>query len=714
MRICSLTYLLAFCGALLFAACSDDTDVQPDTGTDGAMPDLEVVDSMVDMVPDTTVPPDASTDTSVPVPDASPDQMQPDAMQPDAMLTDAMQPDAMQPDAMQPDAMLPDATQPDATPTAASAMYFTGSSSSALSAYNVKLDGTGKVKVAGLPSVFDLDYGWIYGRRREYAHVNKTRPQLQDHITTSYKGTLLPGTLGSLYYYIVTSSAGTAGRGFFVARPDGTTKVLDFAPGSGTTGSYHYNVGANETGTIIAAVKSYSSASAAIKLLRTDGQNFGSTTSGICDITPTTPAVNYIYYYIYFTAQHVYFKARDASSSSQYYLFRAPLDCSAKATQVTLPTVGGAAVSYIHNYMTQSLDGKTLALAAGSSSTNTDIIVVDDATGTATNISTAPADYDDAGYYLMYYASSGSHIDISPNSKMVAYVKYASPKRDLYLRPVDKSATAVQITTATNFSSSYDTISAVQWANDDELFFWAGTSTTALDMFRYKVSTSTLTQITTTGGTTKPYSGTPTARPYGGWIAPNGKYIYFVQYDASGSGGSQSNIRVIDRAAGTVKDITSAMYVSYSDTNIVGTLQGDKVFYHAETGSSTGNDANLYVFDQNAATAPVKLTSFSATNYIYDIIPNTDGSLVTFNGGSSSSSTDLYVVEVKATPVVNKVTASSGYVSDMKAFTADNKSVLFGTGSSSSGLNLQLAPITGGTPTVLDSTTGYTSVIMAY
>ncbi len=36
------------------------------------------------------------------------------------------------------------------------------------------------------------------------------------------------------------------------------------------------------------------------------------------------------------------------------------------------------------------------------------------------------------------------------------------------------------------------------------------------------------------------------------------------------------------------------------------------------------------------------------------------------------------------------------------------------SGSSTSALNLQVAPITGGTPTVLESTTGYTSVIMAY
>ncbi len=279
--------------------------------------------------------------------------------------------------------------------------------------------------------------------------------------------------------------------------------------------------------------------------------------------------------------------------------------------------------------------------------------------------------------------------------------------------PTDESKPAVQIDTAANFSASHDTDFSLFWATDDDLFFWAGTSSSAADLFRYTFSSGALAQITASGGTSVPYGGAPTMQPNGGWFSPNGKYFYFL---ASGTtaGGTQIAIRAIDLAAATVKDITSNLLVISSSANIETAATGSQVFFYAETGSSNGNDDNLYVFDQDAATAPTKLTSFGATNLIYDIMPNADGSLVAFPAGPASPATDLYVVQVQGTPVVRRLTSGAGTVSEMKWFTPDNRHVVYGAGSSPTAMQLYTRPGGGGAAVTFEPSAAYQHLMMVY
>ena len=199
-------------------------------------------------------------------------------------------------------------------------------------------------------------------------------------------------------------------------------------------------------------------------------------------------------------------------------------------------------------------------------------------------------------------------------------------------------------------------------------------------------------------------------RNYGGWFSPNGKYIYFMEY--GGGSPTESYIRALERASGKLIDITTGLYVYYSSSNIEASSGSGRVFFYAET-NSAANDENLYYFDQDTASPAVKLTSFTSTNYIYDIAPSDDGSLVAFGAGSGSTSQQMYVVEVSSTPVVRQLTTTAGYVMDMKMFTSDNKAVVYGTGSSSYKPDVRVQLVTGGPAKVLE-TENYNSVMMVW
>ncbi len=395
-------------------------------------------------------------------------------------------------------------------------------------------------------------------------------------------------------------------------------------------------------------------------------------------------------------------------------LYRAPLDCSAKAAKVTLPKVAGSDATWMSGILHRNETGDTIALVAGASSSG-EVMVVDDATGKVATISDAPGKYPDPGNL---YAYQDTYLDISPKGTNIAYLKYKSSTSSLslYVRPVNKSKSAVLVSTTARFASDYKSLGGVQFINEDDLVFWAGTSSYTQDMFMVKVSTGQLTQITKTGGTTQPYSGSPsqpTLYARGGWISPNGQYLFFLQcYNVSMA--AICNIRAVQRATGTVKDITTNMQVYYS-SNLEAAATGGKVFFSGRSPLTTSD--NLYVFDQNSASAPQQLTSFNGSSHIHAIMPSANGSRVAFSMAKTSSSTDehMYVAQVQVSPVVTQLTSTPGDISDMKMFTKNGKYVVYGYSTSYTKSDLRVQPITGGPTTVLDPvSSNYTSTLMVW
>jgi hypothetical protein len=737
MKSQKLWYVVPLCAALLAPACSDDTTppdvgVKDGGGNDGAGPEASTPDAGA---PDLPGPDMARADAAQPDA-AQPDAMQPDQMQPDQLVPDQMQPDQLVPDQFVPDQFVPDQfvpdmMQPDQGTTTSKVVYFSGTGSTSQTAYQINADGTGKTAISGLPATFDVYSIYDYGQKREYGYVNRNRPQEMNTVYSYYKGIHLPNKLGKLYTYKTTSPAG---YGYFVIRPDGTGKVLDFKAGSSySTDSYYYYLGVKPDGTMFAAPIGYNSkTNFKFNLIRTDGKTFGTTGKGICDITPTTPAVYYPRYYSYvYTTKYFYFMAQDATTSGTYHLFRAPLDCSAKPSKISLANVGSTAATTVDYYgMRWSQTGGKAVFVAGTSSSNEDVMLLDEATGKVTNISESPGSYQSTGYYewYYYYSTSGNNVVISPAGKYVAWVQYKSPNYYLYVRAADKSSKAVLITTSTNFASTAKYMANLFWANDDDLFFWAGSSySSTMDMFHYKVSTGALANITQSGNKTKPYAGDGTMRSYNGWPSPNGKYFYFIPYHSKSGTATTSDIWYIERATGKVTQLTKNMYNYESSSNFKGVPGSSRIYYYGRpAATSSPYIEQLYTFDMDAPSTPVKLTNFSqvGTNpnfYLYDIFPMDGGKKVAFHSGYSSSRCAMYVADISGTtPVLYQLTTAgttgSTYISDSKVFTPDGKSVVYGysTTSYSSALDVRIQPIgSSTTPQVLQSS-GYNQAILAY
>jgi hypothetical protein len=707
--------ILFLCGALVAAGCGDDTTTPPDTGgpkKDGLTADL--------------APPDAAVPDLAPPDGAVPDQTQPDTrMWPDQFVPDKMPPDTV----MWPDLVkwTPDA----AVISGPGVVYTTGSSSSSMTVKRVKSDGTGKVTVAGVENPYYYYYTYQTGRRPYPYMTDRSRPAPAPNVYTYYRPHYLPNNLGHLYYYRTASSASTQGTGFFVVRPDGKAEKLVLTPPSGSTSvtstsyNYYYYIGARDDGSMIAAAHAYGQTDKAkVHLIRTDGRKWSKTGTYLCDVSPTKTGelLDYVYYNsLTFGEKNIYFVGRDGTrtSTSQYDLFRAPLDCSAPASKVTLPKVGSSEATYFDYYMTTTEDGKKLFFRAGTSSSNVDIFVVDDATGKATNVSDSPKYYCGPGYYQIYYSYSSTaapRADITPDGKYVAYMEYSSPYQ-VYVRPVDKSKAAVGIKTSTDFSSSATYTGNIRWLNNDQLMFWVGSSSSYYDMFIYSISSGKVTQKTTSGGTTKPYSGGSSIRAYYGWDSPNRKYIYYIQYK-SGSP-TTYDIKAVERATGKIINVTTGMYVYYS--YMWGAPNSSNLFFVGYTAGSSPYQYNMYYFDQNAAKTPVKLSSHTGSSYwyIYDASPSADGTKVAYTGYSTSSQQTLFVATTTTPPVVYQMTAtptSTHYVSELSLISPDGKSVAYGIGSSSSSqMDIRVQTIgTSTTAKVVESTTGYGGPMMFY
>jgi hypothetical protein len=667
------------CGALLAAGCSDDGD--------GGKLDKGVPDAAADqMTADTNPNADAVTPDTGPVTDAG--------------------------------------------PSSGKVMYLTGSSSSNLTLYAINSNGTGKTAVAGFPAQVSVEVMDLRGIPAEFSQVNRHRPvNMYRNLSDLRRHVALPGTLGDLYY-LVDKTTPTGGRGFWVVKPDGTISKLAYEPGE-TSASYGFYVYMNEKGTMFAATKS--SEYRAPHLIKTDGTTFSGGKT-ICDISSGSSAP--WFFHMSFADSHFYLTAGSKTAGSwkcQSCLYRAPLDCSAKYAEVKFPNIGTAGMGdIVWQYFTRSKDGKKLAAVAKAKNAASDVFIIDDATGALTNVSNSPGTYYYAGgiggQFIMHYSAAGigtgmigTMLDLSPTGKYVTYVrKYGNPPTtidELYIRDTAASSPAAHLTGATNFADAVGVTRSPTWISDDDLLFWAGVTESTMDMYHYKVSTAALVNLTKTGGTTKPFAGGK-IKPHGGWYSPNGKYLYYLEYGASGTSGTLSDIKAIDLTTLAIKEISKGLYVHYKPKTIEAAPTGSRVFFYAETGGDAGDDPNVYYFDQNTASTPVKLTTFtkpsSGSWYIHDLIPNTAGTMVAFGAGSASSTLDLYVATATATPALTKLTTTQGYLSDNKLFTTDGKSIVYGTGTSSSALDLRIQPLTGGAHKVLEATAGYTGPILAY
>jgi hypothetical protein len=705
------------CGMFFTAACSDDTmPIKYDTGST----DFDVAEAGVDMAVDMAVvdmgvetAPDMSVDTAVQ--DTGADMAPPDAaadMATSDATTDATTGDVTTSDATTSDATTSDATTSDATPAKPQVLFSTTTTSTTKYSWaTVALDGTG-FQVMSSPKDMDLCNLSVPGVRGP-VDVRRDLPQRvfwgnasssdgEDFID-------LPGGMGRMVRWYDGTDYGLA-----IIKSNGTFTVLVNKGADTSSCSSTYRVQISDDGKLGAAVLNDKN----IVLLKLDGTTWTGTSpaSPVLDITPTGATfTSASFSSLAMGATQLLFVTADASSNKE--LWSAPLDGSAKAAKITLPTVGGVAPIYLSTPLTMSADGKVFATTAGASSSKEDLIIIKGTT--ATNLTKFNENLHGTGFTLA--DESSPRIALSAAGTYVVYATTSSASsanaKKAWVAKTDGTSTT-EISTATNFvrgssSVDVDTYGSNIWTDDDNLLFWAGTSNTKVDLFRFKASSSTLTALTKTGTATVAPWAAGVWEVDGAWINAAGTYVYYV----AGKSG-EMNIIGVNTTTFAKVDITTGLNInseSSLDDDMEGHASSKYVWFVAKKASASVALEDLYLFDQNAGTAASlkNLTNHSGTSAISitNLSISPDGTYASYTTGTGSSA-KLWAVPASGTPVALNSTGS--YVEPAYTWTADSKGIVYGGGStSSSTLDLKLVTVPGAVTTTLHAAQSYLFVAAA-
>ena len=566
-----------------------------------------------------------------------------------------------------------------------------GTSTSSMTLATIMSDGTGYQKVPGFGTLYMSYSSYLYGRVRQYYPFTRSVPQqLQNQ---PYYPIGLPNGLGTVRYFRDYVS-GQYQVGALHVAPDGDVTELYRTPGSSTSNFYYY-FSVSDDGKWVA---SHSATAKRVVLMRTDGKKFTSGQSFVELTMSPTP------YYIYptsitLTNKWLYVITRQTSSyASKHTLWRAPADGSAGLKPVNLPMVNGVVPTWIDDEIAFSDDGKTAIVTAGnyyssSYSNSEDVISVDDA-GKAVNITKSPYNYEERGYQWGYY-SNGCQLAVSPTGKYVGYVRYvSSTNMDLYVAKADGTGAKLHVTSPTNYSTSYKRVFNLKWVDDDNLIFsMYGSSSSYNDLFRFQVSTQTVTNVTKNTKATKPFTLSGGYMLfYGMWLSPNKKWLYYLNYKQA-SPYYTRDIVGVDLTTWKTKNITTGAEVYTSADSFAACDKKPIMFFAAEPKAINYTQLQLFMFDMNTGGPATQLTnikkspSSSTYWYVYDIQPSADCGAVAFRSGYSSYY-DAWAVRLKPTPVASNITEHTtakgyNYIWDQMGISGDNSQVIYFSGTAS-------------------------------
>jgi len=656
---------LLLCGALALgtAACSDDTSVF-DTG---------VKDS-------------GKSDTA-----AKTDGGKKDGIKADKGKVDAAKVDAAKVDAAKVDQKVGTDAKQDSGPAGSEMVaYAHGSSTTTFTLSQVKVDGTGQKAAAGMTKGVDLES--INVTHSAYinsypADLTYTRPQRRDW--SSEYWILLPGKLGRLIRYDNTTE-----YGFAVVRPNGAVQVLAKGKSANLTDSYF--VGLSDNGKVAALVLDLTK----VLLARLDGTNWPGSSSPVRDVSPTgiTKVEDDS---LTLLQKNLYFVCQNTSTKTDRSLWSVSLSGPAKSAKVTLPKVGGAAATTIYYQGAMNSTRTHTAWLIGSTTTTEDVMVIKDG-GTPLNVSKLATDLYNP-YNTGFFDTLYPRMAITPGGAHIAFYTASggTPKYGLMLAKTDGTGTPAQLNPTTAFVSAVDNYGSLFFQDNDNLLFAAGTTSEKVDLFLYKLSTKALANLTKTGTATKaPWDG-GVFELDGGWISPNSKYLYLAIYKSA----TDSNLIAVDLGTFVKKDITTGMYISFESDidNDLETVPGSSNVWFV---GLKGGKEDIYVFDQNTASAPTNLTKFaSSSDTINNMHVSPDGKYVSYMKGTTTTEV-LYILPTAGGKPTTLVKAGP-YLEDSYTWTTDSSAVVYGAGSStSSKMDLFLITTAAGTPKKLHAAQG--------
>ncbi|MEZ4225854.1 MAG: hypothetical protein R3B13_33185 [Polyangiaceae bacterium] len=422
-------------------------------------------------------------------------------------------------------------------------------------------------------------------------------------------------------------------------------------------------------------------------LLRTDGQKF-SNNQYSAPITATgTVALGANATY---AAGRIWFV--DISPGGKRFLNYAPLDGSATGTVVTLPDVGAAKQTWAEPAMTTSADGKKLALLAGTSKTNLDLMVVDTTSAAAVNVTKSAGNYDVPAF------ASEAGFALSPTGLAAAYTRLNATVRELYVIDTTGTGTPIQINTPARMKATLTDFNNLHWMSDTKLLFVAAAGFDG-DLYTFDRTTSTLTNLSKTGAETAAPWGPGTKWWRLRWVAQNDGHAFFTRRDNTAS---SYDLVGINRATSAIVDVASAVQ-AISDQNLASGANG-RVWL------SVGDfnppyEYGLYSFDQNA---PAKATLlFSSALQAVRLGPSPDGSMVSLITSSPQG---------PRLSAVGSTTASLVQLADKlvrpeyTAWTPDSAALVFSRGTNDTVSQPHYQRLIDSQPTAIGTATGYARV----
>ena len=454
----------------------------------------------------------------------------------------------------------------------------------------------------------------------------------------------LPYNKGKLYALYDEQTTNTY---FILVKPDGSVMVLD----NRRYYKKYYNanyvlsgtISINKGGTAFTApYVDLKSKRDGMRVLKSDGKPFKGNGKLSCDISPpVADLLDLNISTVWDEHNRVWFHARYWGARGNYSrLFYASLNCTGKPKAIKLPAINGQAVVNIGN-MLLTRDKKNIVLIGATSAYKMkEIFLVDTKTMKVTSLVNTAQLYADTQHQLF----KSIRIAISPDNSRLAYIELGNTS-ELYVKRVGIAGKGHQVTSNKNFHAKMDIINGLHWDTDDDLLFWVGEDFEKYDLFHFRFSTRKVVNLTKTGGTKIPFATAGKLDPSGGWISPNEKYTYFMNCKYPGW---ICNISAILNGTQQIIEITSALDINERPTNMIAShYDTGLVFFAARDASSkTLRNTDIYYFNQNTASKPVKITGLVGPAFIDEFIPDRYGRKAAFEGHDIHTYANQYIVHV--------------------------------------------------------------------
>ena len=363
-----------------------------------------------------------------------------------------------------------------------------------------------------------------------------------------------------------------------------------------------------------------------VLLFRIDGGTFMANGQSMIDVTPAGANASILEESLTFSDGKLHF----VDGTSTGVLYEVDIDPAGPATAVSIPPLGtGNIASLVDGEMYVHPGTRDIYFQAGASATEEDVFRIDNFTGLVTNISNFAVATEMEEFGDDFDGSNGL-ISVSDTGLTVAYCARISGSHELYIGSAFSAFTPIHVTEDVTYSIIFNSVVDINMVNDDDCLFFFGTGTTAMDLFRYQVSTGASANLTgTSGSVVAPFTGTPGMDP-DGYINLNGQMIFGRDGTLSlgaNAGASAGNLVAVDLATFAVTNITGDEFGGATTVNTNLSSPGgaeiclaantDQVWFVGATVGAT--DHELWSFDASVPGAATMITSnLTGTGLDYD------------------------------------------------------------------------------------------------